>query len=444
MSQVAPEAVEMPTSPVLLDANAPESVARELGSKVAGGLFVRVAILCSAVAFLDGFDSTSISVAAPLIARQFHILPTQLGVIFSSAVLGATLGAFSFGRLADRFGRKRMLTAATLVFGLFTLATAFSASFASLLAFRFLAGIGLGGATPCFVALATEFAPVARRERVTTLIWTAFPLGTVIGTFISAYLVSVSGWQSIFLVGGIAPLVMVVALALWLPESVLFLQLRRFGSMQGGPVPARIGMRTLFAGGDATQTLLLWFAFWTVFGTVLAVFAFAPTIMHDHGVPLSRAGVALGLSGIGSLIGSAFAGLLIERVGPKVVLVTTLVFGGLATAFLGYAPDSLATTATILAATGLLVSGIGGAGLLAFAAVIYPTATRSTGVGAAMGLGRFGQVSMPLAVSLIVGAGFAYGEAFVVLGLLVALGGVAILLLRPRDRKHAVPPLPCA
>ena len=88
-------------------------------------------------------------------------------------------------------------------------------------------------------------------------------------------------------------------------------------------------------------------------------------------------------------------------------MVTTLVFGGLATAFLGYAPGSLGMTATILAAVGLLVSGVGGAGLLAFAAVIYPTATRSTGVGAAMGLGRFGQVSMPLAVSFIVGAGFA-------------------------------------
>ena len=128
--------------------------------KVAGGLFVRVAILCSTIAFLDGFDSTSISVAAPLLALQFHILPTQLGVVFSSAVLGATLGAFSFGHLADRYGRKRLLIAATMVFGLFTFATAFAGSFAGVIVFRFLAGIGLGGATPCFIALATEFAPV--------------------------------------------------------------------------------------------------------------------------------------------------------------------------------------------------------------------------------------------------------------------------------------------
>ncbi len=399
------------------------------------GLFVRVAVLCSAVAFLDGFDSTSISVAAPLIARQFHLAPSQLGVVFSSAVLGATFGAFSFGRLADRFGRTRMLIAATLVFGLFTLSVAFATSFPGLLVCRFLAGIGLGGATPCFIALATEFAPVEHRQRVATFIWTAFPLGTVIGTFLSAFLVSVSGWHSIFVVGGVVPLALVVALTLWLPESRLYLQTRDLDHLRDS---TRTGVRTLLTAGRAVHTLLLWFAFWTSFGTVLAVFAFAPTIMHNHGIPVSRAGVALGLSGIGSLIGSAVAGVLIETIGPKIVLMVALVVGGLAAAFLGYAPGSLVVTATILATFGLLVSGIGGAGLLAFAAVIYPTSTRSTGVGAAMGLGRLGQVSMPLAVSLMVATGLTYGEAFVALGCLVAFGGVAILLLLWRENKQGL------
>ena len=393
---------------------------------------VRVAVLCSAVAFLDGFDSTSISIAAPLLTQQLHLAPAQLGVVFSSALLGATLGAIAFGRLADRFGRKRMLVISTLIFGLFTFGTAFATSLGGLLAIRFCAGIGLGGASPCFIALASEFAPKAHRERVTSFIWTAFALGTVIGTFISAYLVSVSGWQSIFLVGGVAPLVVLLALLVWLPESRQFLRLRSGLPAESGPADDGTSVRGLFTAGNGPATLLLWFAFWTAFGTMVAVFSFAPTIMRDHGIALSRAAVALGLSGIGSLIGSAVAGLLIERIGPTVVLTTAFALGAVATAFLGYAPGSLGTTAAVMASIGLLVGGISGAGLLAFAAVIYPTAMRSTGVGGAMGSARFGQVSMPLAISGMLTAGFNYGDAFMVLGCVLAAAALAVLLLQRR------------
>ena len=408
------------------------TVAQDLGH----ALFVRVAVICSAVAFLDGFDSTSISVAAPLITAQLHILPAQLGIVFSSALLGATLGAITVGRLADRFGRKRMLIVSTLLFGLFTLATALASSLNGLLAIRFLAGIGLGGATPCFIALATEFAPPAHRAKVASFIWTAFPLGTVIGTFISAYLVSVSGWQAIFVVGGVVPLLVIGAMLIWLPESIQFLSLKSNAAING-PAPDRSVIQGLLAKGNTGKTLLLWFAFWAAFGTLVAVFSFAPTIMRQHGIPLSRAAIALGVSGLGGLIGSGVAGLLIEKIGTKTVLVAAFAFGGLATALMGYAPGSLLTTASIMACVGLFVGGFSGAGLLAFSAVIYPTAMRSTGVGSAMGAGRFGQVSMPLAISAMLTVGFGYARIFVVLGCVVALGALAILWL-DRLRRQAV------
>ncbi len=413
MPQLAPNLAKVADVPVALGGNS----------------FVRVAVLCSAVAFLDGVDSTSISVAAPLITAQLHLPAAQLGVIFSSALLGATLGAVTFGRLADRFGRKRMLIVATLILGVFTLATSLATSLGGLLAIRFLAGIGLGGATPCFIALATEYAPPAHRARVAGFIWTAFPLGTVIGTFVSAYLVSVSGWQSIFVAGGAAPLLVVLAMLVWLPESIQFLSVRN-----GAPAEPRLRgdgktVQGLLGGGNTAKTLLLWFAFWIAFGTLVAVFSFAPTIMRQHGIPLPRAAIALGLSGIAGLLGSSVAGLLIEKAGAKALLVTAFALGGLAVACLGYAPDSLVTTGAVMSLVGLLVGGFTGAGLLAFAAVIYPTATRSTGVGSAMGAGRFGQVSMPLAISAMLAAGLAYNTIFIIIGVVVALGAMAILQL---------------
>ncbi len=428
MPQLAPSLAKDRGVPAAIKSEELVPCGQAVLQQASGRLFIQVAVLCSAVAFLDGVDSTSISVAAPLITAQLHLLPTQLGIIFSSALLGATIGAVTFGRLADRVGRKRMLIVATLLLGVFTLATSLATSLGSLLAIRFLAGIGLGGATPCFIALATEFAPPAHRARVAGFIWTAFPLGTVIGTFISAYLVSVSGWQAIFVAGGVVPLFVVVAMLIWLPESIQFLGLRN-----GVPAePTLRGdntVRGLLGASTMAKTLLLWFAFWIAFGTLVAVFSFAPTIMRQHGIPLPRAAVALGLSGIAGLVGSFAAGVLIEKVGVKAMLMTAFLLGGVATACLGYAPGSLVTTGAVMSSVGLLVGGVAGAGLLAFAAVIYPTAARSTGVGSAMGAGRFGQVSMPLAISAMLAAGLTYNTIFIVIGVVVALGAMAILQL---------------
>src|SRR3979409_2161104 len=148
---------------------------------------VMAIILCALVAFLDGIDSQSIAVAAPIIAENLKLARAAFGPIFSAALLGATIGALTFGPLGDRFGRKRMLVLAAVIFGVFTLATPFAYSYEILLAGRFAAVIGLGGAPPCFLALASEFAPDRRRAMVASLIWAAFPLGGTIGGFFNSY-----------------------------------------------------------------------------------------------------------------------------------------------------------------------------------------------------------------------------------------------------------------
>ncbi len=421
-------------------------------------LLVRVAILCASVAFLDGVDTSSINIAAPRLADHLGLSRPQLGPVFSSGLLGAMIGALSFGPMADRFGRKRLLLVATTTFGAFTVLTAFTNSFSLLLLMRLLTGIGLGGATPCFIALASEYAPRARQARVTGLVWTAFPLGTVLGTFICAYLVARHGWQSIFLVGGIAPLLVTVALAIWLPESRQLLLIRAGGSrvagrnVQGLPPSlrediepgfgqtsaGRAPIAELFSKGQWAQTLLLWFAFAVMFGTTVTVFSWSPILMRDHGIPLGRAAVILGVGGLGSLTGSACAGFLMERFRPAVLLAVTTVLGSLAVACIGYAARSQATMVGDLMLTGFFVAGIGGAGLLALAASTYPLVIRSTGVGGAMGFGRFGQVLMPLVPSTMILAGFGARVSFLVIGGIVLLGAVALLLLQGHATRSGV------
>jgi AAHS family 4-hydroxybenzoate transporter-like MFS transporter len=165
----------------------------------------RVLICCALVAFLDGFDTQAIAPAAPAIARQLGVAPAAMGPTFAASQIGFLIGAFLFGALGDRHGRKRMLLVCTGLFTLGTLGTALAGSMPILLACRLLAGLGLGGASPNFVSLASEFAAPERRARVVTMLWAAVPLGGMAGAFTSGLLLPRAGWHAVFLLGASAP-----------------------------------------------------------------------------------------------------------------------------------------------------------------------------------------------------------------------------------------------
>ncbi len=409
---------------------------------------VRAIVLCALVAFLDGLDSQSIAVAAPIIADAMSLQRAALGPIFSAGVLGAMLGALTFGPLGDWFGRKRVLVAAAVVFGVFTIATAYSGSYALLLATRFLAGIGLGGAVPCYIALSSEYAPQRRRAMVASLIWSAFPLGVSLGSFLNAAILVEFGWQALFLIGGGLPIILALALTIWLPESIRFMIAAASDPARVAAIVARLRPGTpasaryvndeervagaplaqLLTGGRAARTLLLWVPFFMGFGILGITVLWTPVLMRDHGIPLSQASFVLGVSGLGSLIGMASAGRLIEAFGARAVLVPGFLLGAVAVGAMGYAAASVPAMAAVLFLVGLLV-GAGASGSLALAALTYPTPMRSTGIGWAMGMGRFGQVLAPLLAAATVAAGWTGAQLFLLFAFAPVLGALAILAL---------------
>ena len=153
-------------------------------------LQIRVIVLCGLVALLDGLDLLAIGVAAPVMAGPLHIAPNQLGFVFSAALVGLMLGAFGLGPIADRYGRGCVLIYATATFGVFTLCTASAATLQQMLLFRFLAGVGLGGAMPSFISLAAEYTPRSNRQGVIGLLWTGFPLGGVMVGLLASRLIN--------------------------------------------------------------------------------------------------------------------------------------------------------------------------------------------------------------------------------------------------------------
>ena len=185
-----------------------------------GPLQIRVIVLCALVYLLDGYDTLSIGYTAPLLAGVTHTPLNGFGTVFSTGILGTMLGTFTFGIIGDRIGRKWSLIATCFIFSLFSLLTITVTSFSELLLLRFLTSVGLGGATPLFVAMATEYSPRRTRGLAMSIVYSAFPLGGVAGGLISSSLIPMFGWQVIFLVGGTVPLLICALLIFSLPESI--------------------------------------------------------------------------------------------------------------------------------------------------------------------------------------------------------------------------------
>lgn len=411
--------------------------------------------LCGLVALLDGLDLQSIGLAAPGIVAQLHIPPQSLGAVFSAALAGLALGAFGLGPLADRVGRKGVLIGATLCFGVFTVATAFANSFSVLLVCRFLTGLGLGGAMPSFISLASEYVPANKRATIVSLLWAGFPLGGVVGGFLGSWIIPTYGWHSIFIVGGIVPVVIAFALIAALPESVAFLINRGRPREQIVGILRRIypthafaddvhftrraqttnaSVSQLFSGGRAVGTILLWIAFFFAFMILVTNSSWTPSLLRSLDVPVEKSAVALAMFNFGSLFGSGVAGALVAALGPSGVLSLTLIGGAAAYAGVGWAAPSIVGVTIAQTAFGVLL-GCASSGLIALAAIYYPSAVRSTGVGWATAMGRFGSFVGPLVVGTLVGAHWGVQTIFTAVAASILIGAVACLLM-PRSKAQ--------
>src|SRR5262249_45151774 len=155
------------------------------------------------VAILDGFDTQAIAFVAPVIARDLGIEMSAFGPVFGAGLFGLMLGALALGPAADRWGRKPVIIVSTFVFGLFALLTPLASSPSALMLYRFLTGLGLGGAMPNIIALTSEYSPKAKRATLVTLMFCGFPLGAVLGGLTSARLIALYGWPAVFYLGGV-------------------------------------------------------------------------------------------------------------------------------------------------------------------------------------------------------------------------------------------------
>ena len=427
-------------------------------------LQLTVVVLCALVGLLDGADTQSIGVTAPFIAEMMGMKISGFGAVFAASQLGAAIGALTFGSLADRYGRKPMLAIAITLFAIFTLTTVHVTTLPVLIVVRFLAGIGLGGATPCFLSMTSDYSPKKQRGTISTIIWSSYPLGAALGGFMNAYIIKNFDWRTIFYVGGVLPLFIMLLLLLVMPESVQFLAARAAGAdatvrtsinARIRKILARMGqtfesaelqfvvdgkkmtgvpVKHLFNDRRGVTTLLLWAVFFLAFATTNVMVMWTPTLLHNNGLEHAAAAVVLGFINLGAFFGMASAGRLVDRIGPLRSLGSGFVVAAVSLGALG-----AATTTPVAAVLGFVAGaaiGVGGAGAIAVATLLYPAAIRSSGIGWGMGMARFGQFVSPLVVGGLLTAGFATGQILLTAMAFPGLAAVFVVLLWLREWRR--------
>jgi len=379
--------------------------------------------LCFLVALLEGVDLQAAGIVAPAMASAFGLDKLQMGWVFSAGILGLLPGAFAGGWLADLVGRKRVLLGAVMLFGLFSLATAHAWDLTSLLAARLLTGVGLGAALPNLIALSSEAAGAHLRARAVSLMYCGVPLGGALAAAIN--LVGYTGgWQLVFHVGGVAPLLILPLLALYLPESSEFHKASRHAG-EG------ISLRRDVLGQSATW--LLWISYFFTLMVVYILINWLPSLLVGQGFSSDHASWVMFALQIGAAAGTLALGMLMERL-PAWAMAALVYLGILAAlAGLGLAGD---LPAMLLAGfvAGFFATG-GQCVLYALTPCFYPARVRATGVGAAVAVGRLGAMSGPLVAGQMLALGT--GSAGV---LLVSAPGIvvaALMLFRLISRRPA-------
>ena len=415
------------------------------------GLFQsRLILLCALVAMLDGFDTQSIGFASPAIAPALGININAFGPIFSSNLIGMAIGAMLLAPLADRIGRKYVIAISTFSFGLFSLLTVLADSSSSLMSYRFLTGLGLGAAMPNIIALTSEYAPRRSCAWLVTIMFAGFPFGAVVGGLISAQMIPLWGWQSVFVLGGVVPIALSLLLLAALPESIRFLVHKgsapdRVAALLREIAPdtpcspdtrfsipeqrmATVSVRHLFSEGRAVGTVLLWIPFFMNLLLLFFMYNWLPSVLQQAGFPITKAIIATVLFNVGGIVGGLIQARVIDRIGPFAVLGAAYGAGALFVATIGMVASSVPMIMAAVFASGFcVVAAQFGANVLA--ASCYPTALRATGIGWALGVGRIGSIVGPLIGGALMSLNWGFSSLFLVAAAPAVIGSAAILAL---------------
>ena len=411
-----------------------------------------VGLLGGCALLVEGFDTSVIGYIAPQITRLWHVPPATLGTILTADMVGLLLGYLLVSPLSARFGHKRMVVACTAAFGALTFLTITSTNVPMLIGFRFLTGIGVGGAMPSAVALTGEYFPERVRSTSITLVYIGFSLGQIGAGVVSNLLLDPFGWQAVLAFGGIATLLLSALFLLALPESVEYLLnrgnnreravviLKRLAPqlaispstrlIAGAQGERKVTIPQLLEGGRALGTGFIWTGMFMNLMIYFFLQKWLTQLLVIVGLSQTDAITATTLGLAGGIAAAFILGPLMDRFGPYIVVSSLFAVSAVASVVMGQVLASPAPAIVIAASlfVGFCLSG-GQKANNALSVYFYPTALRGTGLGWALGIGRIGGVIGPLVAGWLLEAGWNPPELFYAAAVPMLLGAIAIAMM---------------
>jgi len=398
-----------------------------------GAFQIKLILWSILIALIDGYDIGAIAFAAPSLIKEWHVAPKELGLVLSASNIGVLFGSQIFGWIGDNYGRKTALIATNLLFGVFTFAAAYAIDLTQLTWLRFIAGLGIGGVIPNVVAINAESAPRNLRATLAIIAVGTVPMGGALAGFASAALVPTYGWQILFQIGGIVPVVIALAAIIGLPESIKYMTLHE--SQRSKMVALLAAIRPdyqvppnarfviedekqfpssnptyLFHDGLAVITPLTWLMFALNLMGYFFLISWTPTLMGAAHVSPGTAALAGAALQVGGTVGALTLCWWLQR--HRFLAIALLV-------------------ATFFA--GALVLGIQ-SGINVVGAMIYPTSLRANGSGWQLGIGRLGAIIGPFMGALFVG--LPVQQLYIWSALPFAAGAVVTFLIHVLNQRR--------
>lgn len=402
------------------------------------------------VVLCDGFDAVILGFIVPQLRVDWSVSHHALGIVLSAGLIGQAAGAMIAGPLADHYGRKWVIVLSVAWFGAWTLATAASGGIDSMLAFRFLTGLGLGAAMPNASTLVAEYAPTRSRSLLVTLTLCGFAAGAALGGFISAWMIPRMGWRGVLVLGGLAPLIGAGFLIAWLPESIGYLATRHAFRDRVASVVERLapglatGGATFSYGRDEPEsagaigmilspryrfgTAMLWTGYFSVLFMAYLLSSWLPSLIKEGaGYSVADAAVAAAVFQVGGPIGSVCIGWAMDRWSKGRTLGCVFLCGVAGMLALGHLDLSYALLCFVIGLLGFCVNG-GSVGMNALAASFYPTAFRATGTCWMVGVGRIGATLSAVTGGELLGAGWTASQVFTLLAAPALLAALSMFV----------------
>lgn len=412
-----------------------------------------VVIMCFIMNMNDGIDVLVVSYTGSEIMREFVLSKTLLGYIYSAGLAGMTLGCLFVAPLADRIGRRRLFIFAIALESIAMILSSLVTSYNQLLVLRFLAGLGIGGLLPTMAAVASEFSNQRRKDLAVGFVQAGWPIGAILMGFYTAWIVPQAGWRFAYLSAGIISSVMLVMVVFFMPESIEYLLkkqprnailrinkvLRRIGHADIDTLPEvkdtqKPGVLTLFNREYRSSTIRLWIGIFFGFMTLYTLISWIPSIASDTGMPFKMATYVGTVLNIGAFLGSTGIGWLASRFKLRKLIFTFFLIAFGVMVFYGTVTLSYGLIFIITFLIGIFVQG-GFNGYWPATTRVYATEIRTTGVGWAIGAGRFGAILGPALFGILSDMDLSVPLLFMIFSLPLLISAAAVYNIPSRNLR---------